>query len=398
MISVIVPVYNVEKYLKECIESVIGQTYSDIEIVLVDDGSTDCSKDICDKYACQDERVQVIHKENSGNTSARKEGIRHCHGEYIAFVDADDWLDLDMFRQMLAAGDGADMIVFAAYEEYGSFQRVKAGSVAEGFYSGDKLLNLASYMMMNGAFYVHGISTNLWGKLFKRSIIGKVQMSVPNSITYGEDAACVYPCILNAESVYVSNTPLYHYRIRQGSIVHGSHIGINNFQCLYKYLKSYFDIHGESGVLNQQLDYFMWQALLLKKYEKIDSQLALFPFQKVKAGMKIAVYGAGLFGQTVRQYCMDSGIVTVSGWFDRAYELYNRQDDPVRAPEDVINMDFDMMVIAILNIPVAIQVSEWYRHMGVDVERIDYVSLEVLEQTRLPIYGMEECQEDGLCN
>lgn len=390
MISVIVPVYNVENYLEECIESIIGQTYSDIEIVLVDDGSTDSSGDICDAYACRDKRVHVIHKENGGNTSARKEGIQCCHGEYIAYVDADDWLELDMFRQMFVAGSGADVVVFAAYEECGGFRKVKGSSIAEGFYSGDRLRDLYGFMMMNGEFYVHGISTNLWGKLFKRNIIDSVQMNISDSITYGEDAACVYPCVLEAESVYVSNVPLYHYRIRQGSIVHGSHIGMENFQCLYRTLKSYFDIHRQCKVLNQQLKYFMWQALLLKKYEKINSQMALFPFQKVEAGMKIAIYGAGLFGQVVRQYCMDSGIVTISGWFDREYGTYNKQNNPVCAPEDATGVEFDMMVIAILNIPVARQIKEWYGHM--DVEQIDYVSLEVLEQTELPLYCMEESQ------
>ncbi len=383
MISVIVPVYNVENYLEECIESIIGQTYSDIEIVLVDDGSTDGSGDICDTYACLDERVHVIHKENGGNTSARKEGIQYCHGEYIAYVDADDWLELDMFRQMYVAGAGADVIVFAAYEEYGSFRKVKGSSIAEGFYSGERLSDLYGSMMMNGEFYVHGISTNLWGKLFNRNIIHRVQMNSSNHIIYGEDAACVYPCVLNSESVYVSNVPLYHYRIRQGSIVHGSSVEMENFQYLYRTLKSYFDIHRQCKALNQQLKFFMWQALLLKKYEMINTQMALFPFQKVKAGMKIVIYGAGLFGQVVRQYCMDSGIVTINGWFDREYETYNRQNYPVCAPKDARGVEFDLMVIAILDIPIARQVKEWYGHMG--IEQIDYVNLDLLEQTELPL-------------
>ena len=179
MISVIVPVYNVEKYLSECIESLIGQTYSDLEIILINDGSTDKSGDICDMYSRKDKRIHVIHKENGGNTSARKEGVKHSKGEYIAFVDADDWLEPFMFQQMLKSGENADIIIFAAYEEYGSFQKVKCSSVIEGLYSGNKLLSLYEKMMMNGSFYIHGIPTNLWGKLFKKNIISKSQGNDP---------------------------------------------------------------------------------------------------------------------------------------------------------------------------------------------------------------------------
>ncbi|MDE7432303.1 MAG: glycosyltransferase [Lachnospiraceae bacterium] len=397
MISVIVPVYNVEDYLEKCIESIIGQTYTDIEVILVNDGSTDGSGDICDKYSHMDKRIYVIHKENGGNTSARKEGIQHCHGDYIAFVDADDWLEPDMFQQMLALGSGADIMVFAAYEEYGGFRKVKDSSVAEGLYNGNKLSYLYENMMMNGKFYVHGIPTNLWGKLIKRRIISKVQLSIPDIITYGEDSACVYPCILNAESVYVSNLPLYHYRIRQGSIVHGSYIEMENFRYLYEVLKSYFDIHKQKIMLNRQLKYFMWQALLLKQYDKIGSHMVLFPFQKVKAGMKVAVYGAGLFGQMVRQYCMNSGIVSISGWFDKEHEMYNKQKSFVYAPEVALGVDFDVMVIAILNTTIAKQIKDWYIHLDIEAERIDYVSLEVLEQTDLP-FCIENAREDGVCS
>lgn len=386
MISVVVPVYNVEKYLSGCIESIIGQTWQDIEIILVDDGSTDNSGGICDRYASKDKRVRVIHKENGGNTSARKEGIRHCRGQYVAFVDADDWLEPDLFRQMLALGSGADIIVFAAYEEYGSYQKVKGSSVAEGLYTGENLSGLYERMMMNGEFFVHGIPTNLWGKLFRRDIIREVQLDIPDIIIYGEDAACVYPSFLKAESVYVSKLPLYHYRIRQDSIVHGSPVGTENFRYLYGTLKSCFDVHRQREPLNRQLKYFMWQALLLKEYGKIDSRMALFPFQKVKAGMKVAIYGAGLFGQVIRKYCLDSGVADVSGWFDREYAAYNRQGFEVDAPEAAFNADFDVMVIAILNMTVAKQIEKWYAHSDMEAERIDCVSVEVLKKTDLPSF------------
>lgn len=98
LISVIVPVYNVENYLCKCVDSIINQTYNNLEIILVDDGSTDGSASICDEYVLKDSRVKVIHKENGGVSSARNIGIAEASGEYICFVDSDDWLELDYFE------------------------------------------------------------------------------------------------------------------------------------------------------------------------------------------------------------------------------------------------------------------------------------------------------------
>ena len=103
LISVIVPVYNVEKYLDKCIQSILGQTYSNIELLLIDDGSTDSSGAICDKYVTQDSRVRVFHKSNEGVSAARNWGLDNAKGEWIAFVDADDWIDSDMYERMYNA-------------------------------------------------------------------------------------------------------------------------------------------------------------------------------------------------------------------------------------------------------------------------------------------------------
>jgi len=100
MISIIVPVYNAEKYLNRCIDSILKQTFTDLEIILVDDGSTDDSLKICEEYQKQDDRIIVIHKDNRGSTSARKAGVRIAKGAYIAFVDSDDWLELEMYETL----------------------------------------------------------------------------------------------------------------------------------------------------------------------------------------------------------------------------------------------------------------------------------------------------------
>ncbi len=119
VISVVVPIYNVDEYLPQCIDSIINQSYRELEIILVDDGSTDSGGSLCDRYARMDSRIKVIHKENGGLVSARKAGINSAVGEYISFVDGDDWIEPDTYRILIDAGQGADIITFACYEEYG---------------------------------------------------------------------------------------------------------------------------------------------------------------------------------------------------------------------------------------------------------------------------------------
>lgn len=390
MISIIVPVYNVAEYLPQCIESICCQTYADLEIILVDDGSTDDSPAICDAYAVKDKRIQVIHKENGGPSAARKMGIAAAHGEYISCVDSDDWIEPDMLQKLMDMGAGADIIAAAGYEECDGYRGVKKNTVPEGLYATKKQReDLYGRMLMNSNFFEYGIQTSLWGKLFKRDIFEKCCAEVADVINYGEDTACIYPCVLAAESIYVTNLLLYHYRVRKGSIVRSAKVSEENFRYLHKTLKLNFDRSVYKEILNIQLRYYMWQALLLKGYEYIDSRMLLFPFEKVKPGMRVAVYGAGMFGQVIENYCRCSKDLSVAAWFDRRYDMYIRQGLPVKSSSDVMNTDFDVLVIAILNVSLAERIKEDYVGLGLAEDKIDLVNPEILDRADLPRFCFE---------
>lgn len=387
MVSFVVPVYNVEKYLPRCINSICSQTYRDFELILVDDGSTDNCPVICDEFAGKDRRITVIHKSNGGLVSARKAGLAIAQGQYVSCIDSDDWIEQDMLQKLLDIKTDADIIAFAGYEECEGYQGVKRNTLPEGSYkTKEQLEKLYKKMLMNGNFFENGISTSIWNKLFKRKLLEKCQMNVSDVISYGEDTVCVYSCILAADSIYVTNMLLYHYQMRQGSIVRGAKISEGNFKYLYQTCKSMFDTHPQKDCLNVQLRYYMWHALLLKAYEKIDGKIPLFPYRKVKIGMRIAIYGAGLFGQVIERFCRMSNTLFVVGWFDKRYKVYCQQGLSVSSADDVMDFDFDIMVIAILNSKLAEQIKADYIRLGITEHMIDVVDVSILDKTPLPAW------------
>lgn len=206
LISVIVPVYNVEKYLKQCIESIINQTYKNLEIILVDDGSTDNSGSLCDDYAAKDTRIKVIHKENGGLSDARNAGLDICTGDFIGFVDSDDWLELNMYEVMLKniLVNNCDIVSCGHYVEYKN-KNYKA-------YFKNKIIKksdiVKDYYAENNVFYAP------WMRLYKKYIWKSLRF--PKGKIY-EDVFVFLDSFLEAEKIVSISDCLYHYRQRKSS-------------------------------------------------------------------------------------------------------------------------------------------------------------------------------------
>ena len=218
--SVIVPIYNIEKYLKKCIDSVIGQTFADFELILVDDGSPDNCPMICDEYAKKDTRIKVVHKKNGGLVSARQAGIQLATGDYIFNLDGDDAICLDALESAykIICDTKVDIVSFS----YRRFENNEIGEkieepVAEGLYNRAQIEacifpKLLSDKNMEHIFYF------LWGKAIKRELVTKHQLNVNPAISLGEDLSCIVPCYLEAQTVYISKKAIYLYTIRNDSI------------------------------------------------------------------------------------------------------------------------------------------------------------------------------------
>lgn len=204
LISVIVPVYNVEKHLKRCINSILSQTQADFELILIDDGSTDKSGVICDEFATIDKRIQVFHKENGGVSSTRNIGLKHATGRWISFVDSDDWIEKDYLSTLLE-GENTDLSVVSFHTE-GNSEQYDQSFPSGIFYHQDIDELLTKY----------GDYTQLlapWCKIFRASIIKENKIQFNTNFQTVEDTIFVLEYLTHVKTIYSNQKPFYHYWI-----------------------------------------------------------------------------------------------------------------------------------------------------------------------------------------
>lgn len=355
MVSVIIPIFNLQRYLTECIDSVLGQTYSDLEIILVDDGSTDYSGTICDEYAKRDNRIKVIHKQNEGLVSARKTGLQASTGQYIAYVDGDDWIEPNMIERlfMTMIHEKVDVVMCGRFEDTGNLHKEVYHGILPGKYDKKGLLEkVYPRMIVNEFFFEWGLFPGVWDKLFKRECLERYQMAVDERLTMGEDAACTYPCLLNADSIYILKECLYHYRQTPSSMVRSdidAMIQRKHFHILYHSvldsLRQYADIYDLTGQWKEYLLFLMIpRAGAL--YEGIEELDYLFPFPNVKKGSNIILYGMGTYGQHLYKFMKRTGFCNVLLCVDRNHTELRKQGIMADAPDDIEKYDYDAIVIA----------------------------------------------------
>ena len=242
-ISVVVPIYNVEKYLHQCVDSILAQMYQDIEIILVDDGSTDTCPKICDDYEKSDERIKVIHKINGGLISARKAGVQVATGDYVGFVDGDDFIAPNMYQCMIekTKENDADIVACGYWESYPN-KKIVSNPPFNGFYCGEvyKKDILSNALAQHGKM-PFGLGPNVVSKLFKRDLFLKIIDIIPDQITMGEDVCFTYTYMALCSSIQFLNEPLYYYRINTGSMSHKFNKKLwENNECLYNTLEYNF--------------------------------------------------------------------------------------------------------------------------------------------------------------
>lgn len=377
-VSVIIPIYNTEKYLRQCLDSVIGQTLEDIEIICVDDGSTDGCPRILREYEEKDSRIKVIHKENGGLVSARKTGVRAASAEYIGYVDSDDWIEPDMYQTMFtsAYSSKADLVSCGHFLE-GSYTTIHMDTLDEGFYTGRKMEYLRDNTIYRLDKRESGIRASLCYKLFARELLTKVQCEIPDGLTMAEDKMCLLTYILECGSVLVLHKAFYHYRINTQSMVHASNsdylLKVNE---VYQYLLKLYQHPCFTGNMRMQSELYVTDLLLKGINTLLGFQtrnlLWFDPYwlDKIPDGSRVVLYGAGEAGRKCRQQLLSRNDLHYAGCVDFGYERIRDDILRVEAPEALKTLDYDYIVITIKNHDKAEQIRQQLEELQVAPAKI----------------------------
>ena len=268
-ISIIIPVYNVEPYIRKCLNSVVNQTYTNLEILLIDDGSTDNSGKICDEYAQNDNRIKVFHKNNGGVSSAKNVGLKHITGKYVGFVDSDDWIEPDMYETMYNALKSENVTVnVAGYFKDTALESAPVTNmecIPAGIIS---TRNMLLYPLKRD--YYMGFCGYMCNKLFLADIFLKNDLKFDENIRYGEDVLFYTRTVLAGKctGTYIDK-PLYHYYQRDDSAAHSKSIGVKmDILTAYKKIEELLNNNGYSDISFWARGFYCYHASIVAEIAK----------------------------------------------------------------------------------------------------------------------------------
>lgn len=272
MVSIIVPVYNVETYLDECIQSIVSQTYKDWECILIDDGSTDQSGTICDTWIEKDNRIKVIHQSNQGVSVARNTGIIHAKGEFIAFVDSDDWIEKDYLQSLIEAfhDNLPDLVVSGLIHNYNNGETIRyVPQISDYFDLNDQ--NINRFVSLNKMHLLYPP----YIKLYKTQLIKGHGIKFNKQYSYGEDLLFNYDYLEHVKTIACIDKAYYHYRII-GSNTLSSKLRQDQFETDYTQWKVLQSFYIRKKLWNKEAKELLYQRLWGIIYD------GLFLFPKLK--------------------------------------------------------------------------------------------------------------------
>lgn len=411
LISVTIPVYNVEKYLEKCLNSIINQTYKNLEIICINDGSTDNSGKILDEYAKIDKRIVVVHKENGGLVSARKLAISIATGEYIGIVDSDDWIKSTMYEDMFSMIKkyNTDVVSVNFYMVFDDYTK-KYTQKLEGLYTNDENdNNIIDHMFdidENGISFINQV---VWNKLYRADIIKQYLTVVPDEIVLFEDYALTYAYLPYINSIYISRQCYYYYnRTNLSSLtsnVRNSNSNIDSTMYMYLHLKKVYIGHKNNRLLLKKLDLFtlklyldifpiyenfeathnmihqLFQGFNLNndKYGNEIQYILPYALQKHYISKRIIIYGAGKVGISYYKGIKnlinneDSiGNIEIKYIVDKS-KCGDKIEDTTIQPVSILSnkKEYDLIILAISNKAVAVDIeNELINKYGIEKDII----------------------------
>lgn len=373
VLSIVIPIYNSEKYLRQCLDSIINQSYKDYELILVDDGSEDNSRLICREY-CKYDNVKLVENKHEGLFRTRKIGVEESKGEYITFVDSDDFVSENSYS-MAEQGmkNGIDAILFDIYRYYYQQEIVyDSCHLEDRIYNKDDIeKTIYPNMIWDNNSNRFGVDPSLCSKIIKASLIKQVYNSIEDiHFEYGEDSVITFPMLVKAESIQIIHKAYYYHRQRLGGQL-ANYIAdsefIDNTYSLYKLLSKEMD---SNSIFQKQIDLFYVYsvALVKRQYGLGDPPCdSIFPFDRVPKGKKIIIYGAGAVGKLYYRQVRSIDYCEVVLWADRKYKELGEE---VSSPELISQVEYDYVVIAIDSKFTSKQIYEYLINCGVSPKQI----------------------------
>ncbi len=374
LISVIVPVYNISSYLDKCVQSILAQTYKNIELILVDDGSTDSCPAMCDEYAKKDNRVRVIHKKNGGLVTARKAGFMAAKGSYIMSVDGDDWIEEAMCSEMLNLIEktGAECAVSGyIHETKGGNQKVVALDESEYFFDEETRVSVIENWLLGK----RGIISPLWAKLYPSYLIRQSYSNVPDNMSQGEDFANFVNLLSVVRSIVCTSNTYYHYIYRKDSYSNDidSH-EFTNLHSMVAYCRNTI-IKNYPKINKDVLDNWVVGQCIgnLKRMScNSDFSIPLYNFKEIETllGKKVIIYGAGAVGKDyIVQLCKYDNISIVA-WVDKKYKNFDFEWKKVEPVSEILHKDYDIIIVAVKRQDMAEQITNELLEMKINKDKI----------------------------
>lgn len=372
-LSIIIPVYNTKPYLDACLQSVIGQTYRNLEILIIDDGSTDGSDMVCKAFVEKDQRILYIRQENKGLIGARRTGVEHASGETLMFVDSDDWIDEGMAAFLAEQIQDADLVTTGVYYE------TKPNIVTEyldqyedGTYRGvDKAFLLKTMLYDQESDTLQRLTPWIWNKLYRTKIARQVYQSIDTDNAFAEDGVFLYNYLILSGAVKISHKCFYHYRYRTDSMFHGGNPNmLSDINKAYLGLQSNFARHPFHEELLTQLQCWVTVTAVMA----VNGGMGFTPQCQIPEfildtdglkGKKIVLYGAGKAGKDYFRQLTKMGYEVVL-WVDRNY----RNEEHVKNPQEILSTEYDVILIAVSRPEYVKDIRQSLQRLGIAEEKL----------------------------
>lgn len=373
LISVLVPVYNIEQFIEKCILSICKQTFADIEIVLINDGSTDKSGEICKRLAKKDNRIRYFFQSNRGLVSARKNGLAKSVGDYVVFVDGDDYIDPDHVEKL-----------------YGLIESKKVDFVHTN-YSIDEVNQLffkSEYLYKEGLDCSERVGIvkdhifewrperdpfecQIYGSIFKTKFICECYANVPENQSYGEDLICLLHAVMNCNSCLFSPYSGYNYTVRSGSLDHPKSFAKAQKDkiSLYEEMCRVADQYDWNIEVREKLKLFFRQRLfndlflLNDEYTRVERKYSCGYIQRLR-GKSIVLYGAGVVGKDYYKQFLQYSDIMIVAWVDKKNNII--KDSSIMTPNNLLEIENDYVVIAVNDEIVAKEIRRELKEIGLE--------------------------------